>query len=379
MKRANVTLRKKAIRNGKYSLFLDFYPPVFNPNTGKYSRREFLKLYLYAKPKSFTEKMSNSESLKTAEMICIRRQNEVNKDFIYTPFELEQIRIRAIGKKSFISYFKKQASKRIGNNEEIWNTAIWHFENFLKGSDLLFSGLSISLVDDYRDYLLTAKSRRTGKPLSRNTGLSYLNKLKTTLKKAYKEQLLQSDINAGIEGIKEQESNRNFLTLEEVKSLINTPCPKEIVMRVSLLSVLTGLRYSDIEKLKWREIQFTKNDGYYIRFSQKKTEKNENMPISLEAYEILGSRGMADHKVFPGLKKWDFDRVVPIWVAKAGIVKHITFHCFRHTYATLQIAGGTDILTVSKMLGHKSIKTTQIYTKVVDQRKRDATKRISLK
>jgi hypothetical protein len=83
MKRANVTLRKKAIRNGKYSLFLDFYPPVFNPNTGKYSRREFLKLYLYAKPKSFTEKMSNSESLKTAEMICIRRQNEVNTGIIF--------------------------------------------------------------------------------------------------------------------------------------------------------------------------------------------------------------------------------------------------------------------------------------------------------
>ncbi|WP_245895588.1 tyrosine-type recombinase/integrase [Flavobacterium album] len=69
---------------------------------------------------------------------------------------------------------------------------------------------------------------------------------------------------------------------------------------------------------------------------------------------------------------------MPLWVQAAGITKHITFHCFRHTYATLQIAGGTDLLTVSKMLGHKSVKTTQIYAKVVDQRKREATDKINL-
>mgnify|MGYP003574955782 CR=1 FL=1 len=379
MKRISVTLRSKAISKGRQSLYLDFYPEVFNPETGKKTRREFLNLYIFEKPKGFGEKLANSENMRTAELICTRRRNEVNKEFIYTPFELEQLRLKEIGKRPFLQYFKKQGDKRVGKNWDIWDTAICHFENFTGGRIITFQDITISFIDDYREYLLNAKNRRNiGKKIARNTALSYFNKLKTTLKKAYKEGLLQLDVNAGIEGIKEQESQRNYLTMEEAIALFKTPCTKEVVKRVSLFSILTGIRYSDIAKLKWKEVQHTLNDGYYIRFAQQKTEKQENLPISDQAFGILGKRGEPEQQVFPGLKKWDFDRLVPLWVKAAGINKQITFHCFRHTYATLQIAEGTDLLTVSKMLGHKSVKTTQIYTKVVDQRKREAADKIKL-
>jgi integrase len=379
MKRVTVTLRDKPITKGRLSLYLDFYPAVFIPEIGKKTRREFLKLYLYEKPKSFGEKLNNSENQRMAELICTRRRNEVNKEFIYTPFELEQMRLKEISERPFLQYFRKQARKRDGNNAEIWETAICHFENFIDGQEPSFSDITIPFVDDFREYLLNAKSRRnTGKKIARNTALSYFNKLKTTLKKAYKEGLLQTDVNAGIEGITEQESQRNYLNMEEATALFRTPCKSEIVKRVSIFSILTGLRYSDIAKLKWKEIEHTFNDGYYIRFTQKKTLKQESLPISDQAYRILGSTANGNELVFPGLKKWDFDRLVPLWVQAAGITKHVTFHCFRHTYATLQIAGGTDLLTVSKMLGHKSVKTTQIYAKVVDQRKREATDKINL-
>ena len=66
------------------------------------------------------------------------------------------------------------------------------------------------------------------------------------------------------------------------------------------------------------------------------------------------------------------------WLKEAGIKKHITFHCFRHTYATLQIAAGTDIYTVSKMLTHKNVSTTQIYADLVDAKKRESANKISL-
>ncbi|ABQ05727.1 phage integrase family protein [Flavobacterium johnsoniae UW101] len=382
MKKTNVTLRKKKIANGKLSLYLDFYPPIQNAETNELTRREFLKLYLFDKPKDQLEKIANTESLQTAQLIQIRRQNELRKDDVYNEFEKEQLEIQRISRGSFLEYFKKIRDKKVGKNRLIWDTAIVHFEAFLKGNDLTFKEVTVTLIEDYKEYLLKAKNRKNNSStIARNTALSYHNKLKTTLKNAYKEQKLRTDINAGIDSIKEQESQRNFLTLKEAKKLFSTPCPKRIVHQISKFSVLTGLRYSDIAKLTWEEIMFIEDDGYYIRFKQKKTEGLQTIPISNEAYEILAEKAqpVKTGKVFFDLKKWDVDRALPVWIARAGIVKHITFHCFRHTYATLQIASGTDIFTVSKMMGHKSIKTTQIYTKIIDEKKREASQRITLK
>jgi len=66
------------------------------------------------------------------------------------------------------------------------------------------------------------------------------------------------------------------------------------------------------------------------------------------------------------------------WIGAAGISKDITFHCFRHTYAVLQLQKGTSIYTVSKMLGHKDLKTTQLYANIVDEQKRQASEQIVL-
>lgn len=378
MKRIRVTLRKKSISNGKQSLYLDFYPPFFNSESGEYSRREFLKLYLIAKPASQIDKILNAENLHRAELICSRRQNEVNKEFIYTPFELEELRKKETGRKSFLEFFKKEASLRTGKNLALWESAIKHFEKFLNDRDLLFQEVDADLIEDFRSYLLKTESiRNIGKKLSQNTALSYFNKAKATLRKAYKLKMLQSDVNAQVEGIKEVESERNHLTLEESIALYNTPCIKDIVKRVSLFSLLTGIRYSDIAKLKWKDFHNT-TQGHFIRFRQQKTQKQEMMPISEHAYRLMENQRNDDEMIFEGLKKWDVDRVLPIWVSEAGITKHITFHCFRHTYATLQISAGTDLFTVSKMLGHKSIKTTQIYAKLVDEKKMQATGKIML-
>lgn len=377
MKRIKVTLRKKAMSNGKLSLYLDFYPPYFNAHTGTYSRREFLRIHLIAKPRNQFEKNTNRENLHTAELMCTKRQNEVNKEFIYTPFEIEQIRKDKVLEGSFVKYFKKQADYREGTNKLIWDSSIAHFEKFADGRDFRFRDINTDLVEDFKEYLLKAKSmRETGKRLSRNTALSYFNKMKATLRKAYKEQILSVDVNAAVNGITESESMRNYLTLEEAGALSRTPCEKEIVGRASLFSILTGLRYSDIEKLTWGDIQQSGEDTY-IRFRQEKTEHVENMPISKQARMLLGTPGGKNDIVFQRLQKWDVYRYLPVWLIQAGITKHITFHCFRHTYATLQLSLGTDIFTVSKMLGHKSIKTTQVYTKIVDEKKKEAAKRIS--
>lgn len=152
-----------------------------------------------------------------------------------------------------------------------------------------------------------------------------------------------------------------------------------ILKQAALFSALTGLRFADIQKLEWKEIEFIKGSGYFLNFTQQKTKGIERMPISEQAFTLMGQPGEPNNKVFAGLNysAWVNSQLFK-WLIKAGITKDITFHCFRHTYACLQLSNGTDIYTVSKMLGHRELKTTQIYAKVIDQTKRDATDKIQL-
>jgi integrase len=149
--------------------------------------------------------------------------------------------------------------------------------------------------------------------------------------------------------------------------------------RAALFSALTGLRFSDIQKLVWKEIEYIEGNGYFIKFKQQKTKGIEMMPISDQAYLILGESQEPKRKVFDGLEYSAYhNKHLYKWIKDAGITKDITFHCFRHSYATLQLSKGTDIYTVSKMLGHRELKTTQIYAKIIDQTKRDAADKIKL-
>lgn len=105
----------------------------------------------------------------------------------------------------------------------------------------------------------------------------------------------------------------------------------------------------------------------------------EYMPISEQAFKLCGGPRQPEQLVFEGLPNpsW-FSRPLRAWIEKAGIQKHLSFHCFRHTFATLQLANGTDIYTVSKMLGHTNVKTTQVYAKVVDEKKNKAANAIQI-
>ncbi len=151
-----------------------------------------------------------------------------------------------------------------------------------------------------------------------------------------------------------------------------------MLKKAAFFSALTGLRHSDIRKLKWSELS-KEGDRYRINFTQRKTGGVEYMPISEQAYLICGEPGDPDRLVFEGLQDPSYiNRPVKVWVAAAGIKKKITFHCFRHSYATNQLTEGTDLYTVSKMLGHTNIRTTQIYAKVVDSKKEEAAQAIKL-
>jgi len=374
-----VKLRQKAISGNRQSLYLDFYPPIAHPETGEPTRRDFLGLYIFDKPKNPFDKQHNKEVLQLAEQIRQKQDNQLNKSEIYTGYEKEQLKKKELGERNFVEYFKQLADKRYASNHDNWASAYHYIETFTKGN-LKFASLNEKFCNDFREYLLTTKSNKSSKTtLSQNTAVSYFNKLKATLKQAYKDGYLQTDLNAKIEPIKQAETQRNFLTVEELNNLIKTDCHNPLLKRAALFSALTGLRFSDIKKLIWDELEYIEEQGYFIKFKQQKTKGVEVLPISEQAYSLLGERKEPADKVFEGLTYSAYsNKHLYQWIGAAGITKDITFHCFRHTFATLQLSKGTDIYTVSKMLGHRDLKTTQVYAKVMDKAKREAADKIKL-
>lgn len=374
-----VSLRQKKINDGRKSLYLDFYPPIIKSN-GKSSRREFLGLYIYEKAKNEIHKNHNLSTLNIANAIQQKRFNELNKAEIYNDFEKERLKIKELGSINFIKYYEELKNKRKGSNYDNWDSCYKHLVSCF-GEVLKFEDLNEKKVEEFREYLLTAKSNRSEKEtLSQNSALSYFNKVKFVLKQAYKDGILQTDLNAKVKPIKEAETRREFLTIEELNALVKTECANPLLKKAALFSALTGMAFKEIQNLKWSDIKYIEREGYLILSKRQKTQRDNYLPISEQAFSLCGtSPGNPDDKVFSGLNYSAYNNeILSKWVLAAKINKSITFHCFRHTFATLQLYNGTDIYTVSKMLGHKDLKTTQIYAKIVDEAKRTAADKIKL-
>jgi integrase len=374
-----VKLRKRAITGNRHSFYLDIYPGIPNPKTGKLTRRQFLGYYIFDNPKNPIDKLHNKETENLAQQMRQKTENRLNKPEIYTDHEKIQLKNKEIGERNFVEYFKQLMNKRQDSNHDNWKSAYHYLLKFTNGT-LKFADLNESIFNEFKENLLTSKSNRSEKArLSQNSASSYFNKVKAALKQAFKDGLLQVDLNGRIESIKEVETQRNYLSIEELNKLVKTDCHNPLMKRAAIFSALTGMRFCDIKKMVWGEIEYLEGEGYIIRYKQQKTKGTEVLPISDQTFEMLGERKEPNEKVFKGLNYSAYEnKHLASWIGLAGISKDITFHCFRHTYATIQLSKGTDIYTVSKMLGHRDLKTTQIYAKIIDQTKREAADKIKL-
>lgn len=359
----NVSIRKKKLKDGRISLYLDVYTPDGAPKR----KKEFLKLYLI-KAKTQLDRDTNKKTQLLAESICAKRLLNLQYDnYGFTNLSKE-------GNSNFIDYFSEQAKKRkkSSGNYGNWDSVLKHLIKYC-GNDLRFSDITAEWLEGFKDYLKNKAKSKSDNPLSQNSCYSYYNKVRACLKQAIRDKMISYNPAVEVEGFKQGETQREYLSLEELAKLAQTECEIPILKRAFIFSSLTGLRWSDIQKLIWKEIQHSDEMGWFIRFTQQKTGGVETQPIPKQARDLLGDRQESDARVFKGLKysAWHNLRLAQ-WVMKTGITKNITFHCARHTYATLQLTLGTDIYTVSKLLGHKELKTTQVYAKIIDRKKVEA-------
>ena len=164
---------------------------------------------------------------------------------------------------------------------------------------------------------------------------------------------------------------RSYLELKDIQKLIATPSDRPEIARAFLFSCFTGLRQSDVKNLLWKNI----NDNT-IQIEQQKTKSKLVIPLSQTALNILDTGNVLhfpESKIFKlNNDRTKINRALVRWFKKAEINKKAFYHLSRHTFATLNLTSGNEIYTVSKLLGHKSLKTTEIYAKIIDEKKKQA-------
>ena len=359
-----VRLREKKLANGGASLYLDTY----DHTTGK-RQYEFLKLYLIPETTPGA-KAQNTNTIAAANKIKAQRVIE------YTSGGAGIIHTRAkMALSDLMARYaeKKRQAERGGKNAAVIKCVLKHLERYCPGAVL--GKVDRDFCEGFLRYLKTAQNPHGGK-LAKSTQREYYGKFTSALRWAESEGWIKA--NPATKADKElrpepTESRREFLTVEEVKRLMATPCKSEAVKKAYLFSCFSGLRFSDIVTLTWANVK--DRDGHrWIEKVMQKTQRNVSVPLQREAVSVMPSResGADEGRIFNLPSLVYTNEVLRRWAAAAGIKKHLSFHTARHTFATLGLTAGADLYTVSRLLGHTNVTTTQIYAKIVDRKKEEA-------
>jgi len=371
-----VRIRFKELNNGNKSIYLDIY------RDGKRTY-EFLKLYLVPETTPVA-RTQNEAALLQANQIKSQRIIELGNT--QAGITIDPKKGKLLLSEWLQIYYEMQQKKgrrslaQLKGQINIINS--YNPRAVMKDLDTAFS---LGFIDYVRSgYVVRSRSKKAKEQpdaqprhLAPKTAQDVEITLKCALKAAIQAGIIDRHPFAGIskaDEIKVPESKRTFLTIDEVKALIATPCKREDVKNAFLFSCFCGLRWSDTSALTWGNIE-QENGKYHIALVMKKTREPLYLPLNKQALSYLPVRGLAASTdvVFKTLPELAYvNKHLKTWAAAAGITKNVSFHISRHTFATTSLTLGADLYTTSKLLGHASIQTTQIYAKIVNSKKDEA-------
>lgn len=342
------------MKNGGKSLLLDYVVDGVR-------QREFLKMYIVPE-RNAVDRIQNQETRKQALAVKAKRTLELQAGAYSLSVRPRNTKVLL---PDYIAGIEKEFREK--DHKEYANTLAkirrWLGEY----------GKAVPLGRVDKDYLLGFKNH-ISKHLADSTVFVYFSNLNSILNRAYREDLISfnpmTKLEPGQRATK-PDSTRAFLTLEEVRVLAASECARPEIKSSFLFSCFTGLRLSDIIKLDWSMIENTAGGGLQVQERQTKTGNVVYVPLSDNAIKWLPKRRKSG-KVWLLPNRSIVSAKVSEWAKNSGITKHVTFHVARHTYATMLLTYGADIYTVSSLLGHKNVATTQIYAKIVDEKKRKA-------
>lgn len=338
-----VQLREKPLKNGGKSLYLDI-------NVNGRRSYEFLKIYLVPETDA-NSRRENRTMRAAAETIRAKRLLEIQEGKLNI----------GLKKRNFLEFAREAAKEQKATTSIVTNSAInkWEkcFGNKMNCDDIT--------PDTLREFIAYLK-----KGVSAVTANNQYSRIRAIINLAYRKRLTPSDPAAYL--TKDEIPHgyckeRAFLTIEEVKKLIDEPIYYHPEVKPAFLfSCFTGLRLSDLQSLRWTDI----SDNCIVK-RQQKTETTVRIPLTENALAWLPKRE-SDELVFHLPSRILYREALTRWVKAAGIRKNITPHSARHTFATLLVSCGADLFVVSKLMGHASIASTQVYAAIVDKQKEAA-------
>lgn len=394
----NPKLVQTVLKDGRASLALEYYlgrteTPVLDDEGNqviytegamagrpKYKikhnrKRENLNLYIILHPRTQAERTQNKNTLALAEKIRFEREQEFLED-------REGYRLKKEKETDFLRYFRKHRDDEVyaTPTRVALGTAYRRFIDFLSGIQkyrrytefLRMDLLTPEMVSGYADHL---------KKVSVGYGASHcLGMFKKVIASAVEEGLMKKNPAKGIVMRMDRLALRkSILTLDEVKTLAITPYEsgEPDIRRAFLFSLYTGIRWCDVRKLKYSNVDFATG---VLKFEQSKIagrSKNSGVvtPLSPMILKLIGPPPTGEalsQTIFTLPSSWSCNYHIGKWVAKAGIPKHITWHCARHSFAVNVLNGGANIKTVQALMGHASIEMTEKYLHVVDELKHKA-------
>ena len=364
-----VTVRFRQLTRGRQSIYLDIYHNGCR-------RYEFLHLYLWpAQRGDYAVRRHNEEMMKQAMAIKARRTQEC----------LLQIKQALTQHKSgllFTDWMACVVQTKARNGQslkraETYTTALCHLTAFFAGRRVKLQEVDKTMLLDFIHYLRTTANRRGG-TLNPSTVGVYFAAVVSALQQACCDGFLDENPARRLSAeerkiLMSPEAHHTHLTIDEIKALQNVGLRRgKDTLAAFLFACFTGLRFSDVATLRHTDIK-TEGERRYIDKTMVKTRRHIVIPLSASA-----ERWLPDGKAASDIPVFDLPtfRWVEICLKRmardAGIVKDLTFHSSRHTFATLQITLGSDLYTVSRLLGHRNIRSTQIYADIVAQKKLEA-------
>lgn len=352
-----VRIRFKELGNGNKSIYLDIYHE-------RKRRYEFLKLYLV--PETSSEaKVQNEHTLKAANAIKSQRIIDITNNKL--PLVLSEK-----GKTLLIDWLYEYRDKGLQKGKHSIDGRVHSTVVQLKKYDpkARLCDVDKDFLDGFVEYLKGAKTKRTKTPFAKKTITNYLGCIVSALNMAVDEGILS--VNPGLaidrKAIQGEQKKREYLTIDEVRQLIKTPCREDIKVPF-LFSCFCGLRLSDMRSLVWKNV-VEEGEKIHLEVCQRKTGNMLYLPLNSQAQHYLPEkRGDAEEHVFSIPHTTTIDVVLKRWAKAAGVAKNLCYHMSRHTFATMELTLGADLYTTSQLLGHRDVETTQVYAKIVDTKK----------